>query len=50
MNTTVSFVLPEWMVWLLLFLIVLQCIDTALGAYLAWLKSRLAKRIEKGQQ
>ena len=47
MNTTVSIVLPEWMVWMLLFLIVLQCIHTALGAYLSWLKSRVEKLTQK---
>lgn len=46
MNNTITIVMPEWMTWLLLFLIVLQCVNTVLGAYLSWLKSRLAKHLK----
>lgn len=43
MNTTVVIVLPEWMVWLLLVLILLHGTQAVLGMYLAWLKHKVEK-------
>lgn len=43
MSTTVAIVLPEWMVWLLLVLIVLHGTQTVLGMYLYWLKHKIEK-------
>lgn len=43
MNTTVAVVLPEWMVWALSIIIILQGVHTIASIYVEWLKSRIEK-------
>lgn len=43
MNTTVAVVLPGWMVWLLVAIIVLQGVHAIASIYVEWLKSRIER-------
>ena len=43
MNTTVAVVLPEWMVWMLSVIIILQGVHVIASIYVEWLKSRIEK-------
>lgn len=43
MNTTVAVVLPEWMVYALVVLVVLQAANAAASMYREWLDIRLTK-------
>jgi hypothetical protein len=49
MNDTVAVVLPQWMVWLLALICVIQLIESVARLYVSWLRDRVKESSEKRQ-